>query len=75
MVLSLFFPKTDPKTFFTLLYNTSKIRLLILGIVFLALEAEAYSEPSQRSKMELFAKIFNNIQPFTIFTRSSIFDV
>ena len=33
------------------------------------------SEPSQTSKMELFPKIVNGFQPFTIFVKSSIIDV
>ena len=36
---------------------------------------EAYSEPSQTSKMELFVKIDNKLKPLTIFSKSSIFMV
>ena len=36
---------------------------------------EAYSELYQLSKMECFAKIFNNIYPLTIFTKRSILNV
>ena len=32
---------------------------------------EAYSEPSQISKMELFAKIFNDFKPLTISKKAS----
>ena len=37
--------------------------------------SETFSEPSQTSKTELFAKIINNWKPLTIFTKSSILDV
>ena len=33
-----------------------------------------YPEPSQTSKMEIFAKILNGCKPFPIFTESSILD-
>ena len=33
-----------------------------------------YSEPSQKSKMERFAKIINDWKPLIIFTKSSILD-
>ena len=33
-----------------------------------------YSEPSQTSKMELFAKIVGGFQPLSIFSRSFILD-
>ena len=33
------------------------------------------SEPCHTSKMELFAKIVNDIQPFTIFAKSTTSDV
>ena len=36
--------------------------------------ADAYSESSQTSKMELFAKIDNDQKPLTIFAKSSISD-
>ena len=36
--------------------------------------ADAYSESSQTSKMELFAKILNDQKPLTIFAKSSISD-
>ena len=36
---------------------------------------EAYSEPSQKSKMEFSAKIVNGLQPLNIFARSFILDV
>ena len=36
---------------------------------------EVHSEPSQTSKMELFVKILNSLQPLTIFARAPIFDV
>ena len=43
----------------------------------LTLEAnpEAYSEPCQTSKMELFAKIVNGFSYLNIFAKSSISDV
>ena len=34
-----------------------------------------YSEPYETSKMELFAKIVNGFQLFTIFAKSSILDI
>ena len=37
--------------------------------------SDAHSEPSQRSKMELFAKMNNGSQPLTIFGKSSTLDV
>ena len=37
--------------------------------------SEVYSEPSQTSKMEIFAKIVNSQKSWTIFTESSILDV
>ena len=37
--------------------------------------AEAYSEPSRTSKMQLFAKIVNGFQPLIIFAKSFILDV
>ena len=37
--------------------------------------AEAYLEPSQASKIEIFAKIVNGFQPLFIFTIRSILDV
>ena len=36
---------------------------------------EAYPEPSQTSKMELFAKIVNGFYPLTIFGKSFILDI
>ena len=36
---------------------------------------ETHLEPSQTSKMERFAKIFNNLKPLTIFEKHSILDV
>ena len=36
---------------------------------------EAYSEPTQISKTELFVKIFNGLKPWSIFTKSSILDI
>ena len=38
-------------------------------------QSEAYSEPSQASKMELSVKIGNGFQPFNIFVKNSILDV
>ena len=35
----------------------------------------AFLEPSQTSKMELFYKIVDCINPFTIFTKGSTLDV
>ena len=35
---------------------------------------EAYSEPCQTSKMELFVKMINGWKPLTIFAKSSISD-
>ena len=36
---------------------------------------ETYSQPSQTSKMEVFIKIVNGFQPFTVFIKSSILDI
>ena len=36
---------------------------------------EAYPDPCQTSKMELFTEIVNDFESFTIFAKSSIFDV
>ena len=36
-------------------------------------DSEAYSEPSQTSKMKVFAKIVSGFEPFTVFTKSSMF--
>lgn len=36
---------------------------------------EAYSETRQISNMVLFAKVVNNFQAVTLFTKSHIFDV
>ena len=35
---------------------------------------KAYSEPSQTSKMDLFARIISSFQPLTIFAKNSILD-
>ena len=35
---------------------------------------EIYSEPNQRSKMELFARFVNDFRPLTIFAKISILD-
>ena len=37
--------------------------------------SEAYSEPCQTSKMEVFAKIVNSFSFFTIFAKFSILDI
>ena len=37
--------------------------------------SETCSEPSQTSKMNLFAEIFNGIQPLTILANNAILDV
>ena len=37
--------------------------------------SEAYLEPSQASKMELFVKIVNGFEPLAIFAKSPILDV
>ena len=37
--------------------------------------SEAYPEPSQTSKMELFVKIVKGGNPLTIFEKSSILDI
>ena len=39
------------------------------------LDSEAYSEPSQTSKMKVVANIVNDFQPLSIFTKSAILDV
>ena len=36
---------------------------------------EAYSEPCQISKIEIFAKIADDLQPLTILEKNSISDV
>ena len=38
-------------------------------------ETQAHSEPTQTSRMELFAKIFNGLKPLTIFGKRSTLDV
>ena len=38
-------------------------------------EPESYSEPGQTSKMNIFAKIVNGYELFTIFVKDSIVDV
>ena len=38
-------------------------------------QTEAYLEPCQTSKEELFAKVVNCFQPWTIFAKNSILDV
>ena len=48
-----------------------RIRFIIIIIQY----AEAYSEPSQISKMEPFVKIVNGVVSLTIFSKSSILDV
>ena len=42
-----------------------KIRFYLVSIS-LRMDSEAYLEPSQPSKMELFAKIVQGFQPLTI---------
>ena len=37
--------------------------------------SEAYSETSQKSKMELYAKMLNGFKPITIFAKYSILDL
>ena len=37
--------------------------------------SEAYSEPCQTSKMELFATIVKSFQPISIFSKNSILDI
>ena len=37
--------------------------------------SEAYSEPGQTSKMELFAKIVRGFQPLIFYAKSSVLDV
>ena len=51
--------------------------LIFKLITSLTLEAnlEAYSEPSQTSKLEVFAKIVNGFSFLTIFAKSSIVDI
>ena len=39
------------------------------------MKPEAHPEPSQTSTLEFFAKIVNDFQPLTIFTKSSISDI
>ena len=36
---------------------------------------EAYSEPCQISKMELFTKVVNSFHPLTIFAKRCVLDV
>ena len=43
--------------------------------IFMVYWPEAYSEPCQTSKIELFAKIVNEWKLLTIFKKSSILDV
>ena len=37
--------------------------------------AELYPEPTKTSKMELFANIVTDFQPFTVFAKNFILDV
>ena len=41
----------------------------------LVYNGRSFLEPSQTSKMELFAKRVNGFQPLTIFAKSSILDI
>ena len=43
--------------------------------MFILYSVEAYSEPCQASKMELFTKKVNYFQSLTIFAKSSILDI
>ena len=46
-------------------------RFYLVSILFI----ELYSEPSQISKMEIFAKIVNSFQPLTISAKIFILDI
>ena len=49
---------------------TNDIQEKLVYIKLSVKKPEAYSEPSQTSKMVLFAEIVNDFQPLTIFTKS-----
>ena len=71
----------DKDTKPTLFFQTFKAKALRFSInfwskTFAKMDCfEAYSEPCQTSKIELFAKIVNGFQPLTIFAKSSVLDV
>ena len=48
---------------------------LMFCIVFCKYFPEKYSEPYQTSRMDLCAKIVNDFQRLTVFTKGSILDV
>ena len=58
-------PKFTPHCFESLTF--SKLNIILAT-------AETYTEPSQTSKMELFAKIVNSCKPLTIFAKCFILD-
>ena len=63
---------------FTLYMIAQKFLKELFGdilVKFLNLITQVYSEPYQRSNMELLVKIANSFLPLTIFARSSILDV
>ena len=59
---------------YELLLRKSKIIELWQGPKYTP-EPEAYTEPCQTSRIELFAKRVNGLKPLTIFAKSSILDV
>ena len=58
-------PKFTPHCFESLTF--SKLNIILATV-------ETYTEPSQTSKMELFAKIVNSWKPLTIFAKCFILD-
>ena len=40
-------------------------------VVFLRTASQAYSEPCQKFKMELFTKVVYSFQPFTIYAKKT----
>ena len=60
---------------FTTPSKASKITWKPFLRVFSLAWEEAHSEPSQKSKMELFAKIINGLKLLNILTKGSILDI
>ena len=56
-------------------YTSGKVTFSWKGLISVVEGTEAYSEPSQTSKMDSFAKIVNGVQPLIIFAKHSILDV
>ena len=59
--------------FYNIIYNCISTVLYALSELFR--QKDSYSEPIQKSKMELFAKIVHSLRRLIIFVKSSILDV